>query len=1288
MTKSKSFFVISLLCSILINFTGCKNFFSGADFIEELQNVITEVNSPDVTIYIAADADTGTVTPSGNVTYKVGNTFQVNFTESKLYKFDYWEVIDKDTLVAIDNALEIVNTKGNETTFKILNNVKNIFLHPVCIERPSVSNKAPLYTDSGVSKDSSIIITFNKDLSEDNDFSGITITSGGISVKDCYKDPVLNNNILTFAANPNNLINASTGLKSITVTIPADLYYSEGNGTATIGYEESWIFLVNNSTDSKAEITFSVDSDKGTIKPEGTVKYNINESVKIAFTPNGDFDFTGWNILDSDGEDVDSSILSVTEPEWDSSDNAYTSVITCNSKISGCSITPSGYILPSVASVYPQTMDTILKCDQSIQVNFSIDIKQSTVSDFTNIIIEDKYGNDITDNFSAPIYSNKTLTLKPDGSKISGIFNNEDITTIKITISKNITDAKNNKKMLADYSFNVRYSNDRNYPGPQFNNFKIAKDSDYKKEIDSGINFDYEKNHVKSLFIKGEIKSPDCDFNGKLVIKETLIQLVNGTNVNEIADAYNYTNITKKSAEIWEIVPFEYTFSSLKDGIVKLDFEISDYAGNKTVQSYYVVKDTSIILSDDAGIFNIIPQGNNVSYEEIVESIKTIYVDGIYDDSWASGQTSTVDTLVTSGCVKLKWGTDKNNYNNEKNFIKVGDKYSCYIDNLSETETNYLCLEVSDLAGNKYICERLLLPKTQILGSKNYSSYNYVDMYYSADARDFDSKTWCEYYTSPELDGNNYEHYTGDAYNRNDNSIVYSSSDKYCVIVSCLHYNESNMKLYSFPSDVYDFTRVINQVQNAEIDWDISIKEGNNDESIITVSIPAEERANYDKIMVQPDFMYPSTYNVVANKTYMTLNTSEIRLSSGNEISVKLTAAKDNTIYFATKTININSIKNTGPKIYTGVKYNKNGKELTFIKPEDSSGDGLELNGEGETKVTIYYTNWRNDWPFAITSNNSYAFGLDNEKIKKLPHFDVFITPPSASSYSKDTKDKETFTVKMPELNDGNYLICMSAKDALGYEAFEKICKYNIAKLPVSEIAYTSSSTNIKLEIVGDEENKNEYGDSNFYKFTQYYTLEALNIFTKEWDIIKDGTTISGAVGESVNKQVNLNFTNGNINDITESTGTRKIYDYSYARLTISEKYYEAEDKWWDTPGIRYGIRITDPIYFQTYNLAESNRPAVLFTKDNNDYVLQTNGTLVRALAQIVYSKTNYGNSDPNAWERMVPDEQKIHPQVLKAYDTYSGSNVNDVPVGNWYTIILHCPNGTVKMTEPVFKNN
>ena len=322
---------------------GCENFFSGSLVKEELDALIADANAPEVQIYIAADANTGTVTPNGNVSHKVGKSFPVIFTPAENYQFRYWEVLDRTTGAVQEEAITISDKYDLETRFLINTDTQNLQLHPVCIERPSVQSYSPQYSDIGVARDTTITVSFSKDLALENDLSKIAITVNGESVRDCFKTPVINGNILEIAANESNLLAVVSGTKTVTVRIPSTFYYLDGDLKVQLGSDVSWSYKVNGTTNDKAEITVSVAQEKGQVTPAGeNQKYSIGDTFTLKFENSPNYNFKGWSILGSDSKEVPSSILRVDDI------NAVTTKVTVLEKISGVTITPKSYLIPTI----------------------------------------------------------------------------------------------------------------------------------------------------------------------------------------------------------------------------------------------------------------------------------------------------------------------------------------------------------------------------------------------------------------------------------------------------------------------------------------------------------------------------------------------------------------------------------------------------------------------------------------------------------------------------------------------------------------------------------------------------------------------------------------------------------------------------------------------------------------------------------------------------------------------------------------------------------------------------
>lgn len=723
----KVFFILFLT---VFSITGCKNFLQDKNFLEELETVIEVTSAPEISLYIEADANTGTVSPSGKVSCKVGQSFSVIFTEAKEYSFIKWEVIDRDTKEAVENVLDIVSTKDNETKFKVLSKKDNVLLHPLCSERPQIDEYSPRNSESGVARDSSIIITFSKELSEDNDFSGIKITSNGSSVKNYYKEPVLNKSILTFAADTKNLLDTSNGLKSVTVTIPSDIYYKTDNGNSTLGNDFSWTFKVNGSSDNKTEITFAVPSAKGQITPDGTIKYNLGEVINLKYEPEEEFEFTGWSIVDSEGETVADSILKIGNV------NSAETTITVAGSQKGISITPGTVQLPKIVSMEPINSNTGINCDSPIIITFSKKMDASQLESFDYISIEDKDGNDLSEYFLTPGLSDdgKTLTIKTRATKPLVARNDTNLKQIYVTLNSKIVDIQDNKFLEAYYGtggYKNYYSvnNERSTTKPFLNSVTIARTvedlNDSSKQFvqySDSKNYDA-KNHVKDTFA---FKCNASDENGISYVSVTSKRISDFR-----GDAVSDSAVTFKVAEnkfvknndgtysvITEITPD--SFKNKYDGLYQLDFTVYNYAGkcSDEVYTYWIASDTANTCS--LLRFNNLEDSEKIStWYEYKEELK-FAGDGnsgeipvywsVSSDYYAKNDSITYETSIKDLSFIISWGTDQNNLTNKKvvsgessYYKKIGDDEVCSTKITIEDKykMTYLRLTVVDILGNE-----------------------------------------------------------------------------------------------------------------------------------------------------------------------------------------------------------------------------------------------------------------------------------------------------------------------------------------------------------------------------------------------------------------------------------------------------------------------------------------------------------------------------------------------------------------------------------------------------------
>lgn len=158
-TKYSKIFL--LLFCILIYFTSCSNFLSGANLIEEINQTIEYNNAKTVTLLINQEEGTGSTVPYGNYDAKAGYPFKIQFTEnSEHYCFIKW--------VAVLNGVEVTegvtfeNPNAYETNVTV-NDIQGIRIYPKCEKRIELStDPSPKYEPNGVSRDRSITVEFTK----------------------------------------------------------------------------------------------------------------------------------------------------------------------------------------------------------------------------------------------------------------------------------------------------------------------------------------------------------------------------------------------------------------------------------------------------------------------------------------------------------------------------------------------------------------------------------------------------------------------------------------------------------------------------------------------------------------------------------------------------------------------------------------------------------------------------------------------------------------------------------------------------------------------------------------------------------------------------------------------------------------------------------------------------------------------------------------------------------------------------------------------------------------------
>lgn len=278
---------------------------------------ITESTDEKATVNLTSVAVEGSVYLAGQRDYSLGQKITLAFTEDADYQFVKWDYDPLIVYVADPESKNTTATVIEKTTEEQPTQIKAVCAHRLRVTSFDPKNDS---TKPYVSKNSSIVIVFNQNIPNDdankNQLKNIMITMGGTPVKSSFKDPVINSNTITFIADNSNMLDVPEGQKkTVSVTIPADFYYTLSDGTKVTygGNGISFDYKIDDTTLDKAEITLTAPANSGEFTAaKGTNQYSLGQEVAIAFKPNDGWQFNGW-IVKSGNDIVPDSQIKIAD---------------------------------------------------------------------------------------------------------------------------------------------------------------------------------------------------------------------------------------------------------------------------------------------------------------------------------------------------------------------------------------------------------------------------------------------------------------------------------------------------------------------------------------------------------------------------------------------------------------------------------------------------------------------------------------------------------------------------------------------------------------------------------------------------------------------------------------------------------------------------------------------------------------------------------------------------------------------------------------------------------------
>ena len=416
---------------------------------------ITESTDEKATVNLSGVAAEGTVYLAGTKDYSLGQKITLAFTEDADYQFVKWNYDPQIVYIPDPSSINTTATVLEKTTEENPTQIK-----AVCAPRLRViaDGFEPVNTkeEPSVSKNSPIIIKFNYDLPLDTaQLNNIGIAVGGAPVKNSFLSPSANKNTVTFEANKSNMIDVPQGqTKTVTVSIPADLYYLLDDGTKVTygGNGITFDYIIDSTTLDKTVVTFTCPSNSGSVTYSGqSNKLSIGQSITINYAPEDGWIFNGWTVT-SGGESVSEDKIKIADSK------ALSTTLYVYDALSTVTVTANASQKLTASLTSPD--QAVNKKDSAITIKFnkSLDTACNTSAILNKIHISSD-GTSLDSCYATRTLENGTITIK-NTSFISVPKDSQK--TVSVTIPEDLyyTDTDGKTKVYFEeqtFSFNISH---------------------------------------------------------------------------------------------------------------------------------------------------------------------------------------------------------------------------------------------------------------------------------------------------------------------------------------------------------------------------------------------------------------------------------------------------------------------------------------------------------------------------------------------------------------------------------------------------------------------------------------------------------------------------------------------------------------------------------------------------------------------------------------------------------------------------------------------------------------
>lgn len=1165
---------------------------------------------------------------------------------------------------------------------------KDVLLPAINEHTPSSENINP--------KDSTITIKFNKNLAESCSASLdlIKITMNGNDVSGFFEKRELKNNVITIK-NTSLLDVTGSATKKITVTVPAVFYYEPEEGfRAYLSKEESFEYKIDSSTANKTKIRFdSSENSKKTLKVNeastndgGTLAYNRGETVKLEYEVPAGYKFAGWKIVSpssdytvSTSDYVTSGTITVKNGDDTyltlkvDSDNPVKAVVEIADAIEdyetsgyGIRVLAKDVLLPKITAFTPAYSSTGVDCDTPVTITFNKSIENSTVtcepSGTIQIVDNSNDGEHYESYFNTPTWNENTVTIKPKYTIKNLVANGSSPKTLKFKIDlSGITDSDGNALTSSEQSFTYRINDEMETEKPlwygspvlysdntsskktlntaAFSSWSSATTGSYKKGT-------YSQNHVGNS-VYYTMYGYDMGSGVKsLRITETYYLSDSGASVTSTSVVSEKTGIYYSSSYngLYKYVG-TYTFKTQAAGVIKLDFQLVDNAGNTSTSNiWYVIKDNNVKMDNIYPFVSDMRRPSNNTDSVTVTILSGLEQDKFYKDFWGDISVEFYWGYSTDSMTKLTPSSTTDN-ENKYNFSRKADKLTYMkliaTDEVGNTMTSYYHIPPMYGTGNFTI-------EDGRNGSKWFKVTPYNTSYYENIASSVGANKFCIGYFIIE---------SGKTISW-ENALEYDCQDE--SYASFDDYGMQNGETY------YVYFYIAFEYANG-------------------VKVFSSWSESYGKIVVGKDSNGDNTYAtsiVTTNNGTMTGNNY-----FNDPVHVKTTATKGSGCY----TVDVDLTKNTKVKNGVALKYQYSMKAINENTNEVFYNDGISINlpSPGQYKLYMIVKNSNgatkeSDWLYCCengSSTHSTSYSLK---------FTADLTPPDMGYRYYDVRDSAKYSPPTSLNLIYEEDTSSSTKWSHNYpvDADSSVNSTIYYYILPGGITYCDDSV-----LAGYTRKKWTFNSEQITWSLPHASTKRQGIITLPYGDIDEGSYTVCVIAKDTNGNEARRFI-----PVSNRLANEKLnwsYNRSTKKLTpantCSLYYYDETHSRWiyvdETNAYSRWCRIIGYNYDKGYYNVEYAYLGTQSTCNNKNIMELQNGLQVfcdhSTFVHTLYSskkltETNTA-SDIAIWETKGTETGV---KFTSSNFTYGSENLTGVPSGCYYTTVVHFMDGTTLMSE------